>query len=207
MTKQIELKTAMPNLMIDGGIFKHLPLYGDMTAVQMGILYALKHSGTSYISSLVKNYLDDDGTITAQGEQAIGLMMTNIFKDNWDARWAVYHEEYEPLENYNRDEKTTDTGSGSDQTQYGEITNTRDMKKAAFDSATLQPEGQDQDVIQQHTDVYTKGSKLTRESNIHGNIGVMSTQQMLNMELEARREDLIDQMFKDLDKYLTLHVK
>lgn len=88
--------------------------------------------------------------------------------NNFFTKWSydfnavvrVLHTEYAPLENYNRIENTTDSGS-----------NIADV--SAFDS-----------------DDYQKDSKTTnsntRTSTIRGNIGVTTSQQMLESEIALR---------------------
>ena len=39
-----------------------------------------------------------------------------------------------------------------------------------------------------------------------GNIGVVSSQQMIQSELDLRRQNFADILFRDLDKLLTLEV-
>lgn len=118
--------------------------------------------------------------------------------------------EYAPLENYDRMEHWTDerdttgslTGSGSSSsvgtldTTYDEDT-TVERTKSAFDSSTYQP--YDKEVTDTHavTDTDSTDTTNTTVSNstsgsddsehngrVHGNIGVTTSQQMLNQELD-----------------------
>jgi hypothetical protein len=67
--------------------------------------------------------------------------------------------------------------------------------------------GQRVDSENAHTDTYRKGTTMTRNSHISGNIGVTTTQQMIESELRLRAlNNLYDRILKDVDKFLTLKV-
>lgn len=152
--------------------------------------------------------------------------------------------EYNPIENYDRIEDTTDsfirnkktdddiqgtnTNSGNSNSQSAETivddgegtnNNTRELKKAAFDSPTYANYEQETDATmstndntrtdnassnEQHIDTATNASqrdiqeaestKNTKTSHIHGNIGVTTSQQMLESELKLARFNLYDQI-------------
>ena len=48
--------------------------------------------------------------------------------------------------------------------------------------------------------------KNTVHSEVKGNIGVTTTQQMLTSEIELRRFNLINEMYNDLDTILTIGI-
>lgn len=175
------IRETMPNLLIDGGIFKSLPLYGNITAVQMGIAYCLKRSGNKGITSFVQYYLGNDGKVSANNEQVIALILSNIYKDNWDARWSVLHQLYNPIQNTDKDITTTITHSGTDtfengsqhtesktgvrhnettqgvrhtENTYGNTSETEESKKAAYDSSTYSNDGKIERTSTTHTDEF-----------------------------------------------------
>lgn len=84
----------------------------------------------------------------------------------WNRFYSAITTEYNPLENYDRHEKTDD-----------DLTHgmTRENQISADNSGTYQP-----------SDKMTDGGKDQRdyESRIHGNIGVTTSQQMLQSELD-----------------------
>lgn len=102
--------------------------------------------------------------------------------------------EYAPLENYDRMEHWTDEldGAGSSQslgTLDNTTTDTTERTKSAYDSSTYQP----YDKVESRTVSDTDSSDRTNTTvnndsehngRIHGNIGVTTSQQMLNQELD-----------------------
>ena len=90
-------------------------------------------------------------------------------------KWAEALElEYNPIENYDRIEEWTDSskGTGNDKAQS-------DSYVSAYDSNTLQTDGRN---------VSTSDTSMTNDAThkgrTHGNIGVTTSQQMLQSELD-----------------------
>lgn len=169
----------------------------------------------------------------------------------WNRMYAAAHAEYDPIENYNRMESSTDTtegtrkhtgtdtttnsgtdtvtNSGKDTTQASgtdtsnnTVTNSGSdattRQTAAFNSTSLVDSGRDSTayghaqsisaslthgqkeelthghveatqhgltMATQHGEQIAEDMEITRESTIHGNIGVTTSQQMLEQELEV----------------------
>lgn len=219
------IRETMPNLLIDGGIFKNLPLYGDMTAVQMGIAYCLKRSGNKGITTFVQYYLGNDGKVSSNNEQAIALILSNIYKDNWDARWSVLHQSYNPIQNTDKDITTTITHSGTDTFENGaqhsenktgvrhnenenlrsaddDPTNYSKENKSVFDSNEATDE-YDRDLFNNKT---IHGHVETTHEVGGGNIGTMTSQYLVNEELRLRTYEFYESIFKDIDEYLALPI-
>ena len=148
--------------------------------------------------------------------------------------------EYNPLENYDRQEDWTDTGDENTKVKITDDTttetdssttsegssnqngNTEDLV-SAFDSSSYQEsEKHVIDTDEDHIDEVTSNTKLTNDSEqntegekdtidkhtgrIHGNIGVTTSQQMLQAELEIRMYDFFESVYQDIDKVLTIPV-
>lgn len=124
-------------------------------------------------------------------EQIINFFL--IHYDTFD-KWAkVLKKEYEPLENYDRIESWNDWGDEEhedgrdDETSLG---SSQTQTKAAFNSSSYEPyektTGSGKDSFKSDTD----GSSNFRNAHngrVHGNIGVTTSQQMLQSEIELRR--------------------
>lgn len=125
----------------------------------------------------------------------------------WSRKWQPTMErwvkalaiEYDPLENYNRIESWTDSGStsgtmsgnasGSTTGTTGSTTTGKVSAYDAGDSLTTRDQtevnGSDSSTSSSTTGQTTSGTTSgTHSGQIHGNIGVTSSQQMLNQELE-----------------------
>ena len=136
--------------------------------------------------------------------------------------------EYNPLENYDRQEDWTDTGDENTKVKFTDDTttetdssttsegssnqngNTEDLV-SAFDSSSYQEsEKHVIDTDEDHTDEVASNTKLTNDSEqntegekdtidkhtgrIHGNIGVTTSQQMLQSELDIARFNIIQEI-------------
>ena len=144
-------------------------------------------------------------------------------------KWiAALNLEYNPLENYDRQEDWTDTGDENTKTKFTDDTtaetdssttsegssnqngNTEDLV-SAYDSNTYQEsEKHVIDTDEDHTDEVTSNTKLTNDSEqntegekdtidkhtgrIHVNIGVTTSQQMLQSELDIARFNIIQEI-------------
>lgn len=129
----------------------------------------------------------------------------------WERIYAAAAAEYNPIENYDRQELTTDQGavirqhSGNDvsadtgsDTSANTGTDTTTNKVAGYDSNTLTNHdssdlvhGHTNTLTHGHTNTLTHGLRIadetgnTHTSRIHGNIGVLTSQQMLESELSV----------------------
>ena len=113
----------------------------------------------------------------------------------WDRIYKAVNIEYNPIENYNRTEDWNQTDTGNS-TANGNSTDTH--KVTGYNSGVLVNQSQDE--------VYSTSSgdsslQSYHHSNVKGNIGVTTSQQMLNQELDvAKRTDIynyIVQSFKN----------
>lgn len=161
--------------------------------------------------------------------------MKNIAIPAWNIKWKSNIEkvydlleklEYNPVENYDRQENWTDSpnitretqlsgtdsnkqtaGQGSTTKQTG--TDTNEQKVSAFNSSGYDPSEQDIMTYGNQTQITTSGANTnefsygrkdvnTEKGNtehsgrIHGNIGVTTTQQMMESEMSLRKQSFID---------------
>ena len=97
----------------------------------------------------------------------------------WERIYRACTEDYNPIENYNRTENwnQTDTGSSS-----ANNSNTETEKVVGYNDATYTPKSQ----TENHANGTGNSSLQTyHTSNVYGNIGVTTSQQMLEQELEV----------------------
>lgn len=138
-----------------------------------------------------------------------------------DKLYAVTQLEYNPIENYDRKEETTEDSSatGTNSFKQGTITETNTTRYgstdentvAAFNSDSYQPSekltrGGDDTTNSEITHGLdstntSNTGKLIRDSRVHGNIGVTTTQQMMEAEIkiaEANYIETVCNMYADL---------
>lgn len=158
---------------------------------------------------------------------AIGVWSNKHYRtfEKWIAALNI---EYNPLENYDRQEDWTDTGDENTKTKFTDDTttetdssttsegssnqngNTEDLVSAYDSNSYQESEKHVIDTDEDHTDEVTSNTKLTNDSTqntegekdtidkhtgrIHGNIGVTTSQQMLQSELDIARFNIIQEI-------------
>ena len=184
---------------------------------EISALYLFSHSFSKYISPYTQSFLSDSGTVSVAGSISIGTQLAVMYGNSWKHLWDSYNIEYNPIENYNMTDTTTDettristpnlthtnTGTvGIQATEHSEAN--RDT--FGFNSVTKVPEAvQDADSNgDTETDTNTKSQTVT--TNRKGNIGATTTQFMLNSERETWVWNFYNQVFDDIDKILTLAI-
>ena len=145
--------------------------------------------------------------------ESYNTLMSNNLKSQLDVMKAIYN----PLENYDSNEESTSTigakeenfkkGSNTDTTEVGQgiVTTTRDTTtydstnftnvdkdttdEAARTTTTKLGERSDTRTEKEHIDKISK--------HIHGNIGVTTSQQMIESELELRKRNVVTEYLTD----------
>ena len=153
----------------------------------------------------------------------------------WNRFYKAVLEEYDPLSNYNRTEKTTDYLTHghkvvtNDDLKHGHKVVTNDDLKAgtsvenqisADNASTYQPDNKainsgtdERDIDETHSgtderdldETHSGTDKRDYDSHIHGNIGVTTSQQMLQSELDIIPElDLVEFVADDFHSEFNL---
>lgn len=136
--------------------------------------------------------------------EAIGMWCTK-----WQRTFTKWSEalviEYNPLENYDRNEEFTDSLSSSESTEasasdssYHSMSQVSDVSAFNTDDY-LRPDTSATDKVQNNATSSSKVNALKDEYNkrtgrIHGNIGVTTSQQMLQAELDIDRFNIYDEI-------------
>lgn len=103
----------------------------------------------------------------------------------WDRIYKAVTAEYNPLENYNRTEDWNQTDTGNS-TANGSNTSTH--KVTGYNSGDFVNQNQDEEYASSGGN---SSLQAYHHSNVKGNIGVTTSQQMLNQELDvAARTDI-----------------
>ena len=176
----------------------------EATAIMLDMQYCMVHSGDKRLShtfyNLFKMTENDDDLIM----QRWIFMLLVKFKDKWEKEYAALTASYKPLENYDSVEEITRSGDDKvstnvnmDATGYDKAFNSSDLEA----NAKSHTEGN-------ATNNYSKtdwNSKIKTEK--HGNIGVTTSQQMLESEIELRNKyNFYDIMMNDIDSLMTTNL-
>ena len=198
------------------GIFKalagdvSLPWHDLIQPEELDIEYIGGRSGGKLISPLLHNLLEDDGTITAAHLLVLAHIIHSRYLILWRKRYQTLFLDYNPIENYNMIEHLEgggkNTAGGKDTvTPSGKIIN--ESSVYGYNSTTAVPDGKAETSYSSakteteygRTDTETHDHTLTRS----GNIGVTTSQQMLESERQVLLWDFFDTVFNDIDKILT----
>ena len=211
MKKLIDTVT-ITSLLTTGGIFSKIASIENQPfewltsayALQLDKEFYLVHSGGKWISNAFNRLIDaeDDGTIPdALSEMA--KIIVQHFEQPWNKIRDALYTDYEPLENYNMEQKETP-----------DITHTKNVKintTTVNDIYGFNAHG----VSTPSNSSNTNGEKLdneetnketgTRDLTRHGNIGVTTSQQMLQSEIDLRSNfNFTNHLFDDVDSILCL---
>lgn len=160
----------------------------------MKIEYYYNHAFTKYISLLFYNLINIPKTIDEVAD-LLASVIVNKFKTKWSRLHDVLNLTYNPIDNYSMSE-TENTQLKSEV----DISNANSIY--AFNDTAATPASESNSKTSTNALLNDNVRELTRK----GNIGVTTTQQMINSELELREYNLIEAIYNDIDSILTLKI-
>lgn len=163
----------------------------------LDMMYYLNHSGDRTISPMFETLIqmEESGSITS----ALNLIADAIvlmYQDQWNRLYDAYiTKTYDPIENYSMVE---DENVGS------KITNSRSTSTGTYgfnsDESVPTDTGSESSTT---TGAYNDNvRKLTRS----GNVGVTTSQQMIQSEIDLRKWVFYGNIMSDVDRMITLSV-
>lgn len=206
-------------------IFDQLALKEDLSnfinsnnVVQLNQDYYLSHSSDKYISPFVEK-LFNDGKSADEISSYVATICYNRFGVKWQKIYDALMTEYNPLENYSMEETRTPDLTDEDTENVGsEITTNRTTNATskykgfnAEEPVTItETDGADDSTTSgakaknetSRTSTHTGTEKLERA----GNIGVTTSQQMLESEFKVRQYDFYKELFNDIDSVMCLMI-
>lgn len=217
---------------ITKGIFSYLnalevPWKNDVSGNQLDIIYHGSRSGNKIIGSLIENYLDNN-TVSDDNKIIIAQAIYTIYIKNWNALYKTLSLEYNPIENYSMTEtenvqdthKGTLESNGNNTNTYTETTLVNDTSNNQLwgfnstDSVNSDKQTGDTtrdvestvDNTHKNTDRETKDITSDRTLKRSGNIGVTTSQQMIESERQLWLWNFFERVFSDIDKILVLKI-
>ena len=181
--------------------------------------YFIGHSNDKFISPLfskfIENYHNSEIDIKLSMSTKLANLVYNRFGEKWKKIYDALMTEYNPLENYSMvEERTpdlefTETEKHKSTTER-ETTATSSYKGFnAVEPVTITKTDGSEDVTtsgikadNEKTTTHKGSETLTRS----GNIGVTTSQQMLESELKIRQFDFYKQVYNDIDSILCLSI-
>ena len=198
------------------GIFHQLAINNTFEFItsdnqeELDVDYYLSHSGNKYISNLfntlLDRYPDEDPLIK------LSKIIENRYKENWIRIYNAMIEEYKPLENYSLLEVETPNLEDHRVTKLDQdLINESDLNDYGFNSNDPVPISHNVNKITGSGDKNKTDETInrtgTRTLTRSGNIGVTTSQQMLESEIKLRAlYNMIEIIFNDVDKVLCLSI-
>lgn len=237
----IKMKTIVdifPNWLTTGAIFTKisathtLPWSSVMTATETDFGY-IEHSGNKAVAPIVYKLMADDGTISNANMTKLADYVYAKLEAEWEHFYSVLLAEYQPLNNYDMVESSTDvtaediSNSGSatnTQTTNVEVTNEQSTAQHdnvyAFNSTSASPSDESTGTVSDEsntsgtiTDNGTNTNTVDRDQTVthtltrSGNIGVTTSMQLLSSEIELWKSfNIFDEVYKLVDSILTLDI-
>lgn len=160
----------------------------------MKIEYYYNHAFTKYISLLFYNLINIPKTMDEVAD-LLASVIVNKFKTKWSRLYEVLDLNYNPIDNYNMSE--------TENTQLKTEANVSNANSIyAFNDRDATPTSESNSKTSTNALLNDNVRELTRK----GNIGVTTSQQMINSELELREYNFIETIYSDIDSILTLKI-
>lgn len=196
MKKQKKLLQTINNP-VEDGIFHHLyNVFEWLDEDKSHLLdteYYLNHSGDKVISNMYSQLLDMESKgVIVSALSTIASVVKVKYKDTWDKLHDAIYADYNPIDNYSMTEQ---------ENVNTKVTNERNITNElyGFNTPSAVPNTQGSE------SVTTSGNKDDNERSLtrRGNIGVTTSQQMIESEIKLREFNLYTRMMNDVDMLLT----
>lgn len=177
-------------------------------AISLDKVYYLSHSGQKLISRTYQTLREyyksqDESTYESMARGQLCAMLIDKFANSWNRIYnALVESEYKPLDNYNMvQEETPDITHTKNVKQN--VTTKNDGYGFNSTSAVPQTESNISGDAEENEEINTESGKRTLTRS--GNIGVTTSQQMLQSELDLRSQNhFMDIIMNDTDSILCL---
>lgn len=129
----------------------------------------------------------------------IADIIISKFLTNWDKLAIAIFSDYNPIQNYKMVEQAS-----RENTEQATTTNEEQVKNkySGFNSTEMSDVSASDTSGTISTDRSETGQKATNELTREGNIGVTTSQQMIESEIALRKKNLLDIIYKDIDSVL-----
>lgn len=178
----------------DSSLFKNI--FGN--DVSLSIQYFVERSNDKKLSPLFYKMLkmvDDEEITEEQMYNSLSTLISQKYAFKWWKICDALTTDYEPLENYdlNEERKVNTDVNVHQETESGYY---------GFNSTEAQPTATGEG------DTHTTGLESNNKEVLrrHGNIGVTTSQQMLESELKLRQYNFIEEVLNDIDSILCLKI-
>lgn len=180
--------------------------------------YFIGYSADKYISPLVSKLYEKDDDLDVLSSK-LAKFIYRRFATKWKKIYDALMTQYNPLENYSMlEERTPDLTTEETENVNTEVTTNRETNASskykgfnASDPVTITTTDGSEDVTtsgasadnETHKVIENTGTETLTRS---GNIGVTTSQQMLESEFKVRQYDFYKMIYNDIDSVLCLSI-
>lgn len=197
MTKLNDIfESPLTNGIISALLNFNYPWLDDNNIDYINLQYHGNHSGNKIISPLLDNMLKEDKFLTNEQVIQLATIINSMYSTKWNKLYETTILTYNPIHNYDMSEEEivndvveTSTNDNGNDKYYG--FNTSEPVPNTENTSSFTSNG-------------TKDN--TRTLTKSGNIGVTTTQKLLREERELWDWILLDTVFNDIDKILTIQI-
>ena len=208
----------MNNLLTTGGIFTKIQQttgqpftwLTNAMALELDKILYLERSGDKKLSPFYMRLLKlKEDEIIADELQYVADALITKYASRWNKLYTAYETQYNPLENYDMEQvETPNIVKGRTKNESTKLKTTQSSNNSThgFNSALAVPvnEGESTTEVEGKANenelTETERENGTRELTRHGNIGVTTSQQMLESEIKLRNAyNFIDGIMHDVD--------
>lgn len=172
-------------------------LLSEENANMLDLDYCTVVSGDKYLSH---NFIRQYERYNMDVLEYFAVLLYKRFGTKWNKIYEALNIEYNPLENYSSTEietpNLTDTSKANSKV-------TVKQSGSTFDSAVYQPYASTETAGTEDDNKVTTTKTGTRTITKSGNIGVTTSQQMLQSEFEVRQYDFYQGIYNDIDEFIT----
>lgn len=217
---------------ITKGIFSYLnalkvPWKNDITSNELDVNYHGSRSGHKLIGSLIENFLENN-VVSEENKITIAQAIYAMYIKNWNALYKTLSLEYNPIENYSMTEienvqdshkgtlvsDSTDTNTNTENTIVNDTANNQLWGFNSTDSVNSDKQvgdttrNVDGSINSTHKNTDTENKDITSDRTLKrsGNIGVTTSQQMIESERQLWLWNFFESVFSDIDKILVLKI-
>ena len=220
MTKRYKLLDVFPEWLTSGIFSRILTLYPERfewldatLAPILDIEYFGNYSGGKIISVLLDKFVDEDNeTISSDDKNVIAQIIVNLYGDKWAHLYDAITAEYNPINNYDMTQTETPNITKTNKAKTKTtINNDMGSKTYGFNSSEGVPQA---DTSTEATQTVEGDLDVNKTNNIEtetgtrtltrsGNIGVTTSQQMIESEISLRQWNFYKSCFDDIDDVMT----
>lgn len=266
----MRLIDVFPNAFTTGGIFGNMtePPWGDTFNGNELDLQFFTSYGQRYVSPLITYFLNDSGIVSDDNAKKLADLILNRYKVPWSRKNELLKLSYDPIQNYDMTETSSDTAKDSHiETESTDINRTEDstIKNTVNSTSTQSETGKDDtstsgtrntdtsvygfnsqsavprdeviettsgtdsvtrtadtdivnDTTNDGTEKVTVGETGNKNHNLtidrtgnhtlnrSGNIGVTTSQQMIQSEIDLWDWDFVKSIFEDVKEIISLKI-